>query len=125
MIYGIGTDIVDVDRVKRSMEKNEGFKELVYSEKEISYCEKGRINYESFAGRFAAKEAFLKALGTGWRGDLAFNEIEITNDEKGKPFIALQGNTLKAFNKLPGGKMHLSISHTAGQAVAFVIIEIE
>lgn len=125
MIFGIGTDIVEITRIKKSIEKEDGFRELVFSDKEISYCEKGNINFDSYAGRFAAKEAFLKAFGTGWRGKLAFREIEITNDTLGKPGITLSGDTLKEFKDTAAGKIHLSISHASGQAVAFVIIEVD
>ena len=125
MIYGTGVDIVNIDRIKRSLEKNEGFRELVFTQKEVEYCDREKANYESYAARFAAKEAFLKALGTGWRGELSFNEIEVFNDEFGKPGIRLYGDTLKEYRKLPGGRVHVSLSHTAQQAVAYVIIEIE
>ena len=79
MIFGIGTDLIEVERVAHKMEKKEGFKELVFSPGEIIYCETRANKYEHYAARFAAKEAFLKAIGTGWRNGTAFNEIEIYN----------------------------------------------
>ncbi|MFZ1370394.1 MAG: holo-ACP synthase, partial [Ferruginibacter sp.] len=91
MIFGIGTDLIEVERVAEKMEKKSGFKELVFSPAEIIYCETMTFKYEHYAARFAAKEAFLKAIGTGWRNGTAFNEIEIYNDEAGKPGIRFYG----------------------------------
>ena len=82
MIAGLGTDMIEVERIKAKIEKDQGFRELVFSELEISYCESMAKKYEHFAARFAAKEAFLKALGTGWASGTAFNEIEILHDEQ-------------------------------------------
>jgi holo-[acyl-carrier protein] synthase len=125
MIFGIGTDLIEVERVAEKMEKKAGFKELVFSAAEITYCEARTFKYEHYAARFAAKEAFLKALGTGWRSGTAFNEIEIYNDEEGKPEIRFHGITAKTVVELKLGKIFVSLSHLKTMACAMVIIEKE
>ena len=123
MIFGIGTDLIEVERVAHKMEKKIGFKELVFYPNEIIYCEARTYKYEHYAARFAAKEAFLKALGTGWRNGTAFNEIEIYNDEEGKPEIRFHGITAKTIADLKLGKIFVSLSHLKTMACAMVIIE--
>ena len=123
MIFGIGTDLIEVERVAEKMEKKAGFKELVFSASEIIYCEASTFKYEHYAARFAAKEAFLKALGTGWRSGTAFNEIEIYNDEEGKPEMRFQGITATTVADLKLGKIFVSLSHLKTMACAMVIIE--
>ncbi|WP_224995961.1 holo-ACP synthase [Cesiribacter sp. SM1] len=123
MISGTGIDIVEVDRIRESIEKNERFKTLVFSTDEILYCEKQATAYQSYAARFAAKEALFKALGTGWRGKLAFNEVSVVNDQWGKPYIHLTGDTLKTVEALGSTNIHISISHAKAYATAVVIIE--
>src|SRR4051794_13414777 len=93
MIIGIGTDIIEVERVKHKVESGKGFREKVFSKNEIEYCETQTFKAENYAARFAAKEAFFKALGTGWIGEMAFDEVEILKDELGKPYIFLRGKT--------------------------------
>ena len=123
MIFGIGTDLIEVERVAEKMEKKQGFKELVFSAGEILYCEARTYKYEHYAARFAAKEAFLKAIGTGWRNGTAFNEIEIYNDEAGKPEIRFHGLTAKTIADLKLGKIFVSLSHLKTMACAMVVIE--
>lgn len=123
MIYGIGTDLVDVERIAERLEKNAGFKELVFSADEIIYCEARAFKHEHYAARFAAKEAFLKALGTGWAKGTAFNEIEIFNDEEGKPEFKFHGLTAETVAKLGAIKVFVSLSHTKTMAVAMVLVE--
>lgn len=123
MIFGIGTDLIEVARVAEKMEKKAGFKELVFSPAEILYCEAMTFKYEHYAARFAAKESFFKAIGTGWRNGTAFNEIEIYNDEEGKPEIRFLGNTAKTIEDLKLGKIFVSVSHLKTMASAIVIIE--
>ena len=125
MIFGIGTDLIEVERVAEKMEKKAGFKELVFSADEIIYCEARTFKYEHYAARFAAKEAFLKALGTGWQSGTAFNEIEICNDEEGKPEMRFHGITATTVADLKLGKIFLSLSHLKTMACAMVIIEQE
>ena len=123
MIFGIGTDLIEVERVADKMEKKAGFKELVFSPDEIIYCEAKANKYEHYAARFAAKESFLKAIGTGWRNGTAFNEIEIYNDAAGKPELRFLGNTAKTIAELKPGTIFVSMSHLKTMASAIVIIE--
>jgi holo-[acyl-carrier protein] synthase len=118
MIIGIGIDIIEVQRVADKIMHKPGFKELVFSEHEINYCEKNAKKFEHYAARFAAKEAFLKAIGTGWTSKIALNEIQISNDEHGKPELSLTVNTGIQFNKI-----FVSLSHLTSMATAIVIIE--
>ena len=123
MIFGIGTDIIEVERVKRKVESSHGFKGKVFSQKEIDYCESQSFKAENYAARFAAKEAFFKALGTGWIGEMAFHEIEILRDDSGKPEIILHGKA-KEYTKSKGiKKFHLSMTHIKTMAQAFVVLE--
>jgi holo-[acyl-carrier protein] synthase len=123
MIAGLGIDMIEVERVANNIGKDAGFKELVFSTNEIEYCEKKANKFEHYAARFAAKEAFFKAMGTGWMSGTAFNEIEIANDESGKPEIILLGETAVAVNKKGTIKISVSLSHLKTFATAIVIIE--
>jgi holo-[acyl-carrier protein] synthase len=123
MILGIGTDLIEVDRLTSSINKEKGFRELVFSSKEIQYCESRSNKFEHYAARFAAKEAFFKALGTGWRNDTAFNEIEILPDQNGKPLLHLLGLTSQTLSELQDYKILVSLSHLKSVASAVVIIE--
>ena len=122
MIIGIGTDIVEVKRIDKSIQKSH-FIEKVYSKHEINYCEKKKNSADSYAARFAAKEAFLKALGKGWREGLAFNEIEILNDNFGKPSLNILGKSSIICSKMKIKFIHVSMSHTKNLATATVILE--
>lgn len=123
MIAGLGIDMVEVDRVALKISKNNGFTELVFSEKEIAYCESKANKFEHYAARFAAKEAFLKACGTGWTSGSSFNEIEVMNDSEGKPQISLLGQTASLVDKIGFNKVFVSLSHLKSMASAVVIIE--
>jgi len=123
MIFGIGIDLIEVERVAEKIGKKAGFMELVFSKNEIEYCELRTNKYEHYAARFAAKEAFFKAMGTGWRDGTAFNEIEITNNENGKPGLSFFGKTAEAIEKMKLGKISVSLSHLKTMASAIVIIE--
>ncbi|MEO5682592.1 MAG: holo-ACP synthase [Chitinophagaceae bacterium] len=123
MVKGVGIDITEVSRIAEKISKEQGFRELVFSAAEISYCEPKAHKYQHYAARFAAKEAFFKAAGTGWANGTAFNEIAISNDEAGKPVMQLTGLT-KAWAQQKGfGSISVSLSHTATMATAVVIIE--
>ena len=123
MIAGIGTDIIEVERMAAKIEKENGFRELVFSKNEIAYCEAKANKYEHYAARFAAKESLGKALGVGWLSGTHINEVEIVNDESGKPFINLLGETAKQIALLNLGSIHVSLSHIKTFATAVVIIE--
>ena len=123
MIAGIGIDMIEVERVAEKIGKNSGFRELVFSPREIAYCELKTNKYEHYAARFAAKEAFLKAAGTGWINELNLFEIEIVNDETGKPAIILSGITAQAIELKRFTQIAVSLSHLKSVASAIVIIE--
>ena len=123
MITGLGIDLIEVERVAVKIGKETGFRELVFSKKEIAYCEKKANKFEHYAARFAAKEAFFKAIGTGWGKDTAFNEIEITNNKDGKPEIFFLGKTATTIAEMTLGKIYVSLSHIKTMASAVVIIE--
>jgi holo-[acyl-carrier protein] synthase len=124
MIAGLGIDLIEVERVAAKIGKEAGFRELVFSQKEIDYCESKADKFVHYAARFAAKEAFFKALGTGWTEGTAFNEVELTHDEAGKPGISLLGRTAGSLAGRGTMKISLSISHLKTIASAVVIIEI-
>lgn len=123
MIAGLGTDMIEVERVAVKIAKESGFRELVFSKKEIDYCEAKANKFEHYAARFAAKEAFFKALGTGWLDGTAFNEVEITNDDKGKPVLALLGQTAVTLAAMNFKNIFVSLTHLKNIASAVVIIE--
>jgi holo-[acyl-carrier protein] synthase len=123
MITGIGIDMIEPERVAASIKKKKGFRELVFSKNEIAYCEKKTKKFEHYAARFAAKEAFFKAIGTGWGKGTAFNEIEIRNNKTGKPEIFFLGKTAVTIAALELGKIFVSLSHLKTMAAATVIIE--
>jgi holo-[acyl-carrier protein] synthase len=125
MIFGIGTDIIEVNRMEKHLEKNDALMKKLYTEAEQKYCSKGKVTkYQCFAARFAAKEAFFKALGTGYRYGMAFHEIEILNDELGKPYINPHGKVMEYLEKQKIKNIHLSISHVKEMANAFVVLEV-
>lgn len=123
MAIGIGIDMIEVDRVAHKIEKNNGFREMVFSPSEIEYCETKAHKYEHYAARFAAKEAFFKAIGTGWTNGTSFHEIEITNDEHGKPLMHLLGETQTTLKPLNIQSITLSVSHLKAIASAVVLVQ--
>jgi len=124
MIVSIGIDIVEVYRIAETLARTPRFGERVFTERERAYCDtKGAAAAQSYAGRFAAKEAFLKALQTGWRGKITWHDIEILSDDQGVPTLNISGEASELFAKTAATRMHLSISHTAEHAVAQVIFE--
>jgi holo-[acyl-carrier protein] synthase len=124
MIAGLGMDLIEVDRVATKIGKEAGFRELVFSPKEIDYCESKTDRFVHYAARFAAKEAFFKALGTGWAEGTAFNEVEITHDGAGKPLLSLLGPTARSLAGRGVMNISVSLSHLKSIASAVVIIEI-
>ena len=123
-IFGIGTDIVSVDRIKNSIKKKY-FINRIFNKKEIFKCNKIKNSFNCYAKRYAAKEAFSKALGTGISNGINFNEIIILNKKTGKPYISLIGQTKRTLNKRfksKKTKISLSLSDEKKYAVAFVTI---
>jgi len=129
MIVSIGVDMVEVERIRRALEDGRigrRFRERVFTEKEIRYCEtKKRGKYESYAGRFAAKEAVMKALGRGWGSQVAWRDIEVARARSGKPDIVLHEKTAGRAAALGIRRWSLSISHTAQHGLAYVIAQDE
>lgn len=124
MIVSTGIDIVEVYRISETLTRTPRFAERVYTAREREYCkERGAASAQSYAARFAAKEAFLKALGTGWRGKITWHDVEVVNSAEGKPSLVIAGEAEKRLTEIGGRFVHLSISHTAEYAVAQVIIE--
>ncbi|MDM7923898.1 MAG: holo-ACP synthase [Pyrinomonadaceae bacterium] len=124
MIVSTGIDIVEVYRIRDAVARTPRFAERVFTEAERAYCEvKGKAAGQSYAGRFAAKEAFLKALKTGWRGKIGWHDIEVVLDELGAPRLNVTGEAQVLLEHAGVTRIHLSISHTAEHAVAHVILE--
>ena len=122
MIVGMGIDLVSIDRLAESLQ-SEAFKRRVFSALEIEQCEDAANSAERFAGKFAAKEAMMKAIGKGIRQSVWFTQIEVLNQESGKPGITAHGEAERTLNTLGVDRVHVSISHTGEMAVAVVILE--
>jgi holo-[acyl-carrier protein] synthase len=121
-IYGIGTDIVECVRIRKMIEKHgELFLRRVYTEREISYCQSRKRATEHFAGRWAAKEAILKALGTGWAKGLAWTDVEIHHDPNGKPHVRVGGAVKDFLKQHRVADILLSISHCRTYATAYAM----
>lgn len=124
MIVGLGVDIAEVQRVKLAIERQgEKFLRRVYTENEIAYCEKFKNKFERYAGRFAVKEAAMKALGTGWSRGVRWVDIETVRQSGGRPSVALYGEAKKIAAQLGVKTVALSITHTETQALAQIIFE--
>jgi holo-[acyl-carrier protein] synthase len=123
LIYGTGTDIIEVSRIQKAMERNIGFRDKIFTPDEIKYCEEKKNKYQHYAARFSAKEALLKAMGTGWRLGIRFADIEVYHDEFGKPLIRLTGKAKEHAIQEGLKKIHVSLSHLKDLATAIVIIE--
>ncbi len=124
MIVSIGIDIIEVYRIRETISRTPRFLERVYTESERAYCEsKGAAAAQSYAARFAAKEAFLKALKTGWRGKITWHDVEIRSDADGVPSLKIEGEAQNILENLGANQIHLSLSHTTEHAVAQVILE--
>ncbi|NLO10858.1 MAG: holo-ACP synthase [Candidatus Cloacimonetes bacterium] len=123
MIFGIGTDIVQVKRLQNSMERQPAMASTLFTPKEREYCEIRASKWQSYAARFAAKEAFMKALGTGWTEGVHWKHIEILRSGDDAPRLVLSDSTKELAHKLGAGAIHISISHEQDYATACVVIE--
>jgi len=124
MIVGSGVDLCEVERIKNAIARHgRRFVERVFTDREIAYAESKANRYERYAARFAAKEAGMKALGTGWRGGIAWRDFEVANQPSGRPTLKLHGKALELARKLGVENIALSITHTSVQAMAMVILE--
>jgi holo-[acyl-carrier protein] synthase len=124
MIISIGIDIIEVARVREVLLRTPRFGERVYTERERAYCEsRGVVAAQHYAARFAAKEAALKALGTGWSGGVAWQDIEIGAQDGGAPLLIFTGRVRELYEESGATAAHLSMSHTSEHAIAEVILE--
>ncbi len=124
MIVGLGVDIAEVSRIRASIERHgEHFLRRVFTTAEIAYCERHRNKYERYAGRFAAKEAAMKALGTGWRRGVRWVDLEVVRQRSGRPTLELHGVSRQIADQLGVKHIAMTITHTDAQALAQVIFE--
>ena len=126
MIVGTGIDIAEVDRIAHSIERfGRRFVERIFTPGEIRYCESKANKAERYAGRFAAKEAGMKAIGTGWNRGVTWRDVEVQRAPGSRPTIVFHGKAAEFFQKLGAARPHLSITHTKDSAMAFVVLESE
>jgi holo-[acyl-carrier protein] synthase len=124
MIVGTGTDLCEVGRIRSSFERfGERFRDRVFTPFEIAYVERKANRFERYAARFAAKEAGMKAIGTGWKGGVTWHDFEVTNQPSGKPTLHFHGSAARIAESLRVRNVSLSMTHTAEMALAQVILE--
>lgn len=124
MIVGTGVDLCEVERIEQAIERHgRRFVERIFTEREAAYAEQKANKYERYAARFAAKEAGMKALGTGWHGGLGWRDLEVTNLPSGRPTLAFHGKAAEFAERLGVRNISLSLTHTTLQAMALVILE--
>ncbi len=123
-VVGIGTDIIECDRIAEMLEKHgDYFLDRVYTSRELEYCRGRKAAVQHYAGRWAAKEAVLKALGTGWSRGIAWTDIEVVNEMGGRPRIELGGKAVDVAAELGIREVLISISHCRSHAVAYAIAQ--
>ena len=124
MIVGSGVDLAEVPRIRASIERfGARFVDRIYTPAEIAYVERRANRYERYAARFAAKEAGMKAIGTGWKRGVAWRDFEVANLPSGKPTLRLHGVAAQIAGKLGVRSISLSLTHTAALGLAHVILE--
>jgi len=124
VIVGSGVDIIEVPRVAAAIERfGQRFLRRIFTEDEIRYCQSKLNRVERFAARFAAKEAGLKALGTGLRGGIAWRELEVRREASGRPTMVFSGKAAEFADRIGAKRVALSLSHTEMHAIAHVILE--
>lgn len=124
MIISIGIDIIEVGRIREVLLRTPRFADRVFTAAERTYCDsRGVVAAQHYAARFAAKEAALKALQTGWRGGISWQDIEVSARESGAPYLIFTGEVLAVYKKFSATATHLSISHTSEHAIAQVVLE--
>ena len=124
MIVGTGVDITEVPRIAAAIERfGDRFLHRIFTDAEIRYCESKQNRVERYAARFAAKEAALKAIGTGWRRGVSWREVEVTREPSGRPTMAFHGVAGEFAARLGVKRSHVSLSHTVEHAIAQVILE--
>ena len=124
MIIGLGLDIAEIDRIQAAIARHgEPILERLYTRREVAYCERHKNKFERYAARFAAKEAAMKALGTGWRQGVRWRDIEVANAPGGKPALELAGVARELADRLGVKTISLSITHSGNLALAQVVFE--
>jgi holo-[acyl-carrier protein] synthase len=124
VIVGLGLDIAEIDRIEAAIKRHGAlFLERIYSTREVAYCESHKNKFERYAARFAAKEAAMKALGTGWRRGVRWRDIEVAREPGGKPTLNLQGVAREIAERLGVKNIALTITHSGNFALAEVIFE--
>jgi holo-[acyl-carrier protein] synthase len=124
VILGTGVDLAEVARIRACIERyGERFTKRIFTEREIAYAERKANKYERYAARFAAKEAGMKAIGTGWSGGITWKDLEVTNLPSGQPTLALHGVARDIADRLGVRSIHLSLTHTSAQALAWIVLE--
>jgi holo-[acyl-carrier protein] synthase len=124
VIISIGIDIIEVARIREVLLRTPRFADRVFTAAERAYCDsRGVVAAQHYAARFAAKEAALKALQTGWRGGISWQDVEISARESGAPYLIFTGEVLEVYKKFSATATHLSISHTSEHAIAQVVLE--
>jgi holo-[acyl-carrier protein] synthase len=124
MIVGLGIDIAEVDRIESAIGRyGQRFLQRVYTAAEIDYCQSKANAFERFAGRFAAKEAAMKAIGTGWKRGVTWRDFEVVRESSGRPILRFSGVAAGFAERLGVTRALVSITHTATQAIAQVILE--
>ena len=124
VIVGLGLDIAEVDRIEAALTRHGApILERLYTPAEVAYCESFRAKFERYAGRFAAKEAAMKALGTGWRSGIRWRDIEVMREPSGKPSLRLHGVAREFAERLGVRNISLTITHSGNLALAEVIFE--
>lgn len=124
VIVGLGLDIAEIDRVEQALtRRGDAILHRLYTAREVAYCESHKNKFERYAARFAAKEAAMKALGTGWRRGVRWRDIEVVNAPSGKPTLGLQGAARHIADQLRVRNISLTITHSGNLAVAQVIFE--
>ncbi|MDO4535853.1 MAG: holo-ACP synthase [Clostridium perfringens] len=126
MILGVGVDIIEIDRIEEATKKQKNFLNKIFTQNELEYFKQRSMNSEVIAGNFAAKEAISKTLGTGMR-KISFGDIEILRDKLGKPTVTLNNNLKNSIESIfecgQAYKIHVSISHSKNNAIAYAILE--
>ena len=123
MVVGLGVDIVEVERIRKALENQPKMIQRVFTKQEAEYCTARKNQYQHFAGRFAAKEAALKALGTGWAEGIRWRDVEVSCEPSGQPYLHFHGKAEEVFESLSAGNALLTITHARAYAVAVVILE--
>ena len=124
MIVAIGIDLVEIARIEEVFERRgDRFRARVFTEGEISYCERRASKLASYAARFAAKEAAMKALGTGWSDGVGWMDVEVVSEQSGAPALRLHGRALERMREIGATKAHISLTHSGNLAIAEVLLE--